>query len=69
MRWRRRPEPPEDVRIVRRDGTQIGAEVIYTGRKHGIHEWHIVGVTLHPGDAVHIERLPPHTSVGGDYEP
>ena len=38
----RQPEPPENVRFERSDGTVIPVECVHVGRINGVDEWRIV---------------------------
>lgn len=57
------PRPPENVRVVMKDGREIPVECRYEGERDGIHHW----VAVRPvGDMpAHITMsvLPAHTSV------
>lgn len=38
----RQPVPPENLRIIRSDGTVVPLELRYTGKHGGIHHWETV---------------------------
>jgi hypothetical protein len=60
------PVPPENVRLVYPDGTEVPVDCRYDGvNTEGIHEW--TSVSSHPampGMQLAIEMLPAKTQVG-----
>lgn len=67
------PIPPEDVRLVRRDGTEIPLECRYDGLDAaGQHRWIAVtplGFEIESGMRVTMRMLPAKTSVAVDFQP
>lgn len=65
-RWRRPPViPPENVRIVRSDGTEIPCECIYRGVRRGLHVWAAVTpVRIEAADwHIAIDMMPARSTV------
>jgi len=59
-----RPPKPEGVTIHRADGTELNAELHYTGRDaDGCHTWAVAGALLKPGDRITCAVLPPRTAI------
>ena len=67
------PVPPEDVRLIHPDGTEIPLECCYGGIDAvGIHQWvavYPVGVVFSPGMTMRIAMLPAKTNVTVDVQP
>jgi hypothetical protein len=58
------PEPPVNVRVVLRDGTEVPVDTVYQGMHRQQHHWLVVNGP--PPEAifgVRIEALPPRTMV------
>lgn len=70
----RKPEPPRDVRVLLRDGTEVPVECQYIGWFDGSHRWDAVcpiGLVKMPqsgnpfeGVQVLADALPGHTTIG-----
>ena len=63
--------PPENVRIVRPDGSEIPLEVRYVGERIGdddkpLHQWEAISeyVPQIPQDRLTVGTLPPRTEIG-----
>ncbi len=57
------PEGPTNVRILR-DGREIPAETVYTGRRpDGIAVFTVVNAAFIPGDQLQMDRMPARTAV------
>lgn len=58
------PMPPENVRAIMADGTEIPVECTYRGYHDGIHRWVAVWALPEVPVSVKIGMLPAHTKVG-----
>ncbi len=59
-----RAVPPENVRIVRADGSTVPLELLYRGRYRGIDQWAATTtVPVLPGDQMHARTLPARCEV------
>lgn len=59
LRQARRAVPPENVRVVRLDGTSLPLELRYVGRVRGIDKWAATAIApLTPGDRLAVDRVP-----------
>jgi hypothetical protein len=54
------PDLPENVRLIRADGTVVPLELVYAGqRSDGTHVWRsVLDVKNEPGDELAADRLP-----------
>lgn len=62
----RQPPPPENVHIIKGNGTIIPIDTVYQGRHDGIHHWAAVHpINYHPehGDRIAVTLLPAHTAI------
>lgn len=62
------PVPPENVRVVLADGTEVPIECRYDGLTDGVHCW-MAAITLRqPVQEIIVDRWPADTSIGFDVE-
>lgn len=68
--WRRRPDPPEDVKLHLRDGTVVPVECVYEGWHfdwkvgHRMHYWRAVNspdITADNFENISVGKLPGYT--------
>ncbi len=65
IRFRRPPAtPPENVRAVMADGSEIPLEVIYAGWDGQVHQWKAVIVLGQVPAELRVGMLPARTAVG-----
>lgn len=60
------PQPPENLRWVRGDGSEIPLECRYLGHQFGMHQWAAV-ITPYvdvTNGRIEIDVMPPHTRIG-----
>lgn len=66
-----KPTPPENVRIVRRDGTEIPCEVRYLGERisedgEPVHDWAALSeysLNIDAGDRLKVDVFPPRSGL------
>ncbi len=64
--WRRdrRPVPPQNVRVVLRDGREVPVECVYAGVVAGLHHWEAAWPVAGEVVCLKADVVPGHTSVG-----
>lgn len=60
---RRQPEPPQNVRVVMRDGRELPVECVYDGEHDGTHRWVAVWTLPERPAGVRVDALPGRTSI------
>lgn len=66
------PRPPENVRLVRPDGSVLPVELVYAGQdEDGIHEWVAVATspTIEEGTRLFCDVLPARTAINVKIDP
>lgn len=58
------PTPPENVRAVLADGSEVPLEVVYVGWREGAHRWEAVVLLGCVPESLRIDALPAKTAVG-----
>ena len=60
----RHPDPPIDVRLILKDGSELAVDTVYVGFEDGQHMWMVVNGPPHTQiRGLKIQRLPSNTSV------
>jgi hypothetical protein len=63
--WRSKraaPPPPRNVHIITSNGARIPLDCVYTGRRHGMHQWAITSI-VPDGAMIGVDELPGRTVV------
>lgn len=67
MKWwsrRKDPKPPEGVRVVMSDGTEVPVDCVYVGLDdEGLHRWELAWLPAGEIASVRVRTLPARTTV------